>query len=199
MRAGSNGQTQTLAARLATLFEEAARSEAAELEAELASLPDRIGDLSRRLVALDRRMPRASKRLRELRQLSSSEAAWRAGEELKRVQCVAGVHHAEIDGSALLVFTEAIVVAARALGAYRIAIRLDGDIRVESLDRLGPRPAWDHPHVQDGLPCLGNLRPGVLKLISELELGLAVQVLLDFLRTYVAETAYTPIEGWPAA
>jgi hypothetical protein len=199
MRAGSNGHGQTLASQLAMLLGEAAAAEEAVLATELASIPDRIGDLSRRLVALDRSMPRASKRLRELRQLSSTEAARRAGEELERIQGVAGVHHAEIEGSALVVFTAPIVVASRALGAYRIAIRLDGDVRIESLDRLGPRPAWDHPHVQAGLPCLGNLRPGVLKLVSELELGLAVQVLLDFLRTYEAETAYTPIDGWPPA
>jgi hypothetical protein len=112
---------------------------------------------------------------------------------------VQGVRETRIEDSALIVVTEPIVVAARALGAYRLTIRLTGDIRIDSLDRAGPRPAWDHPHVQDGLPCLGNLRPGVLKLIAELEVGLAVQVLLDFLRSYQAETAYTPIERWPAA
>jgi hypothetical protein len=46
---------------------------------------------------------------------------------------------------------------------------------------------------------LGNLRSGVLKLIAEFELALAVQLLLDFLAIYQPETAYTPIEGWPAA
>ena len=85
------------------------------------------------------------------------------------------------------------------LGSYCVRIDLAGDVRVESLDHLGPKPLWDHQHVQGGLPSLGNLREGVLKLIAEYELALAVQVLLDFLRTYNPGTAYTPIEGWPAA
>jgi hypothetical protein len=197
VQAGSN--TQTLSYELAALFREAAAAEEASAEADLESIPARIEDLSRRLVALDRRLPIVARRLGELRRLSETELARRAADELRRVRSVYGVQQAGIEDSALIVLTEPIVVAARALGAYRISIKLGGDIRIESVNHGGPRPAWDHPHVQDGLPCLGNLRPGVLKLIAELELGLTVQVLLDFLRSYQAETAYTPIEGWPIA
>jgi hypothetical protein len=85
------------------------------------------------------------------------------------------------------------------LGGYRIELDLAGDVRIESLDKLGPKPHWDHPHVQDGLPCLGNLREGVLKLIAQYQLALAIQVLLEFLSTYDPAEAYTSIEGWPHA
>jgi hypothetical protein len=78
-------------------------------------------------------------------------------------------------------------------------LELDGDVRIESVSRLGPKPGWDHPHVQDGRPCLGNLREGVLKLIAEYELALAVQVTMGFLETYQPESAYCAIEGWPRA
>lgn len=174
-------------------------SEQASLEAELASIPTQIAELSRRLVGLDRRLPAATRRLEELS--SPADLDRFAEAELERLLAVPGVDGATAASSTLRVLTERIRIAwegaAYDLGRYRLVLDLAGDVRIESLDKLGPRPAWDHPHVQDGLPCLGNLREGVLKLIAEYELALAVQVLLDFLHTYQPDSAYTPLEGWP--
>jgi hypothetical protein len=113
------------------------------------------------------------------------------------------VEGGEIHGLALHVLTQPVHIlwesTRYALGGYRIVLDLHGDVRIESRDNLGPKPGWDHPHVQDGRPCLGNVREGVLKLIARYELALAAQVLVGFLETYQPEGAYCAIERWPRA
>ncbi len=174
------------------------RQEAA-LKGEVDLIPGQIAELSRRLAALDRRLPVVAHRLEGLRAKADVDAFARA--ELDRLRGLPGVHEVGIDGSAVAVLTDPCHIAWQGttyeLGSYRVVLDLDGDVRVDSLDGHPPKPAWGHPHVQDGLPCLGNLREGVLKLVAEYELALATQVLLDFLSSYQPETAYTPIEGWP--
>jgi hypothetical protein len=186
---------------LRALLARSIASQKAASEAELATIPAQIAELSRRLVALDRRLPACVRRLDELRALIGDRLGAFADAEFERLMAVPGVRDVQADGSTLLVITEPMSIewngARHALGAYRLNLDLAGDVRIDSVDKLGPKPAWDHPHVQDGLPCLGNLRAGVLKLIAEYELALAVRVLLDFLSTYDPEGAYTPIEGWP--
>jgi hypothetical protein len=204
IRMGSNGGTRTpssaeSAASLADLLARASAAEQAALESDAASIRAELATLSRRLVALDRRLPATQRRLVQLRSLADLDLERHAERELGRILSLPGIGSAVVEHAALVVETQPLVVRDRALGRFQLEIALAGDIRVTSLDRRGPRGAWDHPHVQAGLPCLGNLREGILKLIAELELALAVQVLLDFLHTYQPETAYTPIEGWPPA
>jgi hypothetical protein len=184
---------------LRDLLAESAAAQRAAAEAELALVPAQLAELSRRFVALDRRLPAAARRLEELRAIADLDRF--AGAELERLLAVRGIRSAAVAGSTLHVLTAPVLIGWGAAtydpGAYRLILDLAGDVRIESLDRRGPKPSWDHPHVQDGLPCLGNLREGVLKLIAEYELALATQVLIDFLGTYHPDDAYTPLEGWP--
>lgn len=158
-----------------------------------------MAELSRQFVTLDRRLLSYSRRAKELRTLTGVPES--ASQELERLLAVRGVRAAEVAGSQLRVLTHQLMLESEGstynLGEYRILLDLAGDVRIESISRLGPKPHWDHPHIQDGLPCLGNLREGVLKLMARYELALATQVLMDFLSTYNADTAYCPIEGWP--
>jgi hypothetical protein len=185
---------------LADLVARSVAAQQAAAEADLTTIPGQLAELSRRFVALDRRLPAAVRRMEWLRARPDSSEF--ATAELERLQAVRGVRAVQVTGSALQVETERIIIAwgdrRYDLGAYCLVLDLDGDVRVVALDGRGPKSHWDHPHVQNALPCLGNLRAGVLKLIAEYELALATQVLLDFLRTYVPDTAYTPIDGWPA-
>jgi hypothetical protein len=132
-----------------------------------------------------------------------SESAASAEADLSRLLAVPGVQQVEVHGQALHILTQPVELAWREahyhLGRYRIVLDLAGDLRVESIDGLGPKPGWDHPHVQDSRPCLGNAREGILKLIARYELALAAQVLVGFLETYLPEGAYCAIEGWPRA
>ncbi len=168
-------------------------------EEDAQAVRSQLAELSRQFVTLDRRLLSYSRRAKELRTLTDVPES--AGQELERLLAVRGVRAAEVAGSQLRVLTHQLMLESEGstynLGEYRILLDLAGDVRIESISRLGPKPHWDHPHIQDGLPCLGNLREGVLKLMARYELALATQVLMDFLSTYNADTAYCPIEGWP--
>ena len=61
----------------------------------------------------------------------------------------------------------------------------------------GVSVAWIHPHVQGDLPCLGNARVGVEKLLGDLQFVPAAQVMIRFLSTYDEETAYCDLGQWP--
>lgn len=184
---------------LRVLLASSIRSEESVAEEDAQVVRSQLAELSRRFVMLDRRLISHSRRTEELRTLKDVPES--AGQELERLLAVRGVRTAEVAGSQLRVTTHPLGLESGGstynLGEYRILLDLAGDVRIESISRLGPKPHWDHPHIQDALPCLGNLREGVLKLIARYELALAMQVLMDFLSTYNADTAYCPIEGWP--
>ena len=170
-------------------------------EERVAALRDELQVVSRRLVTLDRQLLANTRRSETLRDLQDPVAS--AAEELRRVLAVRGVQSVEVVDRALHVMTDPVQIewegARYDLGVYRLVLDLDGDLQIQSISRLGPKPGWDHPHVQDGRPCLGNLREGVLKLIAEYELALAVQVAIGFLEVYQPESAYCAIERWPRA
>ena len=170
-------------------------------EQDLAAGREELQRLSRRFVTLERQLLAQSRRAGELRELSETDASAEA--ELARLLAVPGVQQVEVHGQALHVLTHPVALAWQGerydLGRYRIVLDLAGDLRIESIDGLGPKLGWDHPHVQDGRPCLGNAREGVLKLIARFELALAAQVLVGFLEMYQPEGAYCAIEGWPRA
>jgi hypothetical protein len=167
----------------------------------VAALQDELQVLSRRLVTLDRQLLAHTRRSAMLCDLRDSVAS--AEEELRRVLAVRGVQTIEIVDRTLHVVTDPIQIewegVRYCLGVYRLVLNLDGDVYIHSISKFGPKPAWGHPHVQDVRPCLGNLREGMLKLIAEYELALAVQVAMGFLESYQPESAYCAIERWPRA
>jgi hypothetical protein len=170
-------------------------------EHDLVAGREELQRLSRRFVTLERRLQHQARSAEALRALDDPAAS--AGRELDRLLALPSVEGVEVHGLALHVLTQPVRIlwdgARYDLGGYRIVLDLHGEVRIKSRDNLGPKPGWDHPHVQDGRPCLGNAREGVLKLIARYELGLAAQVLVGFLETYQPEGAYCAIEGWPRA
>lgn len=190
---------------LARAFREAVRASLQEqrsiAHADVAAAQEELQRLSRRLVTLERHLIDRTRRADALRDLGNPAA--NAEAEMNRLVAVPGVSAVEIHGQRLHVLTDPVRIAwdgARYdLGSYRIVLDLNGDVRIESRDNLGPKSGWDHPHVQDGRPCLGNAREGVLKLTARYELALAAQVLVGFLATYQPESAYCALDRWPVA
>lgn len=86
------------------------------------------------------------------------------------------------------------------VGRFRIELSPTTGARVFLIEQpAGVAVAWIHPHVQADLPCLGNARVGVEKLLGDLQFVAATEVLLRFLGTYDEDTAYCPLGAWPAA
>ena len=57
--------------------------------------------------------------------------------------------------------------------------------------------SYPHPHVSsDGVPCWGNLGPGIGKLLGEGQYAALVSVILEFLHSYNERDAYRHIETW---
>jgi len=81
------------------------------------------------------------------------------------------------------------------LGQYVITISFqESDIRIENLVESGRD--YDHPHVSNGVPCLGNLTVGVSKLLAEVDYAGLLQVLVQFLESYNDGNPYLKIEHW---
>ncbi|MEK7338752.1 MAG: hypothetical protein AABZ75_05190, partial [candidate division NC10 bacterium] len=82
------------------------------------------------------------------------------------------------------------------LGCFQIDLGETGTIAVRNL--TDPYGLYDHPHVWDGRPCLGNVREGLAKLVAEYQWVAAAEVLLDFLRTVTPRDWYVPVTQWKA-
>jgi hypothetical protein len=55
---------------------------------------------------------------------------------------------------------------------------------------------YDHPHIDSGAACLGNIGRGIIRMLAEFELFGALQVIHTFLNSYNSESPYKKIEYW---
>lgn len=81
------------------------------------------------------------------------------------------------------------------VGKFEIVISLNGEVRMyNTTKRFGTN---DHPHVDNGIPCLGNIKETIPKMIFQGDyLGL-LSLLHDFLLAYNPDGPYTKLtEGW---
>jgi hypothetical protein len=80
------------------------------------------------------------------------------------------------------------------LGRFRVEIRFNGEVAIRNLTR--PYGYYDHPHVWNGKPCLGNIHQCVLKLVGEFQWVAAAEVLLEYLKSVNPKGWYIPITHW---
>ncbi len=83
------------------------------------------------------------------------------------------------------------------IGDFRIEIYLNGYVHISNTDNHGRYTFYEHPHIRDGKPCLGNQTEALSKLIAEGQLSTVVAILLSFLQSYNPEDAYCEITCWP--
>lgn len=80
------------------------------------------------------------------------------------------------------------------LGTYTIRLtkRKVNDCRaITSIERQeGPINAYQHPHVNHGVPCLGNIRGHVFKLHKDGDLDCVLETLIQFLNSYSDENPF---------
>jgi hypothetical protein len=165
---------------------------------EVRAAEEAVEDLSARLRSAVRTLHGARARGRALADLSVSDLE----RDAAVLADMPGVATVEVRDDAIHVITSQVTIArdgaTHALGTFRIALSPRTGVRVFRVDAPpAVRVAWIHPHVQADLPCLGNARVGVEKLLGDLQLVAAAEVMLRFLETYDAETAYCDLSAWP--
>ncbi len=104
-----------------------------------------------------------------------------------------------VDGDNLVALTHKVQIIhdgkRHEIGEFEVRITLhSGDLNIKNLN--GRTEDCDHPHVQEGKPCLGNIGPGVIKMIAEFELFGTLQMLHSFLHSYNEDSPYVKIERW---
>ncbi len=169
------------------------------LQAEIAFLEDGVEEMARRIAADTRRLTEGRRRLRLL--YGERDPAESSGRELESLQALPGVREARIQDGRISLTTAPILVEYEGrryrLGCFHLDLHFNGDVRILNLtDRIG---LYDHPHVQEGRPCLGTVREGVAKLLGEFQFVAATEVLIDFLRTVNPADWRLPVLHWPEA
>ena len=124
--------------------------------------------------------------------------------EFDKLICMDGVENVHVTEDRVEVFTSHVYIKHRKttydIGKFRIDISLSGVLRVHNLTQKITTDQYTlyHPHVKsDGQCCLGNIGPGVAKLIAEYQFAVVTQILIQFLQTYNPDNPYGKIEWWP--
>ena len=170
----------TLDARLRRLRQ---ATEVEALEGELRELDVNLRTSGRQMRDLERRLTVAQRRLTEL--ADHQDRPETLARDFDRIVALPGVEDVGVNDSALQVFTEPIVIEygfrRYRLGRYRLDLYFDGRLFIQNLtDRYD---TYDHPHVESGRPCLGNIQDWVQRLLAQREFTAATEVLLQYLRT----------------
>ncbi|MBI3780419.1 MAG: hypothetical protein HY278_05085 [candidate division NC10 bacterium] len=167
------------------------------LETEIRSTEEALEIAALQITAETRHLQEYRRRLRHLRgELINDEADLvRDLDLLSKCPDVADV---TASPTGLRVITRRIQAAQGgkqfSLGAFQIDLLYNGEITIYNLtSRHG---YYDHPHIWNGKPCLGNVRQGLAKLIGEYQLAAASEVVIDFLKTINPKDWHTSIEHW---
>ena len=167
------------------------------LETEIGSAEEALEIASRQITAETRHVQECRRRLRHLRgELIDDEAD--QSRELNRLLRHPDVADVTASPTGLRVITRRIQAAHGgkqfSLGAFQIDLLYNGEITIYNLtSRHG---YYDHPHIWNGKPCLGNIRQGLAKLIGEYQLAAASEVIIDFLKTINPKDWHASIEHW---
>ena len=135
------------------------------------------------LDAEERRLSDYLKRLQALRTLREDEERYGSGfHQLLRLP---EVREVRVKRGAVSFFTDTIHVEYQKkryrLGRFRIDVAFDGSVFIKNL--TDPYETYDHPHVSEGRPCLGNIQEWVRRLVEDYQFGAAAQVLIEYLKT----------------
>lgn len=176
-----------------------AESEQKQLEEEIQKTAEQISRLSDQLRSASRTLHSARRRLAACKAILANERA-QFERDFDQLTSLPLVRSVEVDGSMIRVLTDDIIIEHEAqryrIGRFAIELDLEKGIKIVNVENSSKKSAWDHPHVQANLPCLGNLRDGFEKLLGECQIVPLVSMLLQFLGSYNPETAYGPIEHW---
>jgi hypothetical protein len=169
------------------------------LQERIATQEQNLKEISRQLESQTRLLNSCLDRLRMLSRLKEAEDSEEAlGRDIEALLGVPEVRGVEILGDRLCILTDTIdtVVAGKRyrLGRFHLDIRFNGDVAIRNLTRA--YGYYDHPHVWNTKPCLGNIGPSILKMVSEFQWVAAAELLLEYVKTVTPKEWYAPIEHW---
>ena len=177
-----------------------------DVERERVRLRDQLETRRAELTRLSTEMRQLSRELhlgrRKLAGLDEEQAEERARFErdFDELLQLPHVRRVEAVGSMIRVLTEPIEIEYEGhryrIGEFALELGLDFGIKVVNLNNTSWSTGWDHPHVQGGYPCLGNLKEGCEMLLGEFQLVPLVSLLMQFLESYDRVSAYGPITLW---
>lgn len=173
------------------------QEETAFLEQEMRFTEENLEEYARRITAETRRLFAFQQRLTTLRGAPAQHEQHL--KDLDQLKELPEVREVQVQDGRIMVFTTPLTTEFGGrefhLGSYRMEISFGGDIRIRNMtDALG---AYDHPHIYQGRPCLGNIREGVAKMIGEYQFVAVVYILLDFLKMVNPKDWRVPIAYWP--
>ncbi len=171
--------------------------EVERLEQEIDGIERALEDCGRRITAETRALAERRRRLRALQDLPPEPA--NTLREFERIRELPEVRQVDVADGAITLITHPLDAECDGhryrVGAFRVDIHFEGDVRMTNL--TDPRGLYDHPHIRQARPCLGNIREGVAKLVGEFEFAAAAQVLIDFLKTVNSHDWRLPVFYWP--
>ncbi len=182
-----------------TTSQERVAEEIRFLQDEIAFLEDGVEEMARRIAADTRRLKEGRRRVRLLQ--GCRDLPETGGREMERLQALPEVCEARAQDGRISLTTVPILTEYGGrwyrLGRFQLELHFNGDVRIVNLtDRIGP---YDHPHIHQGRPCLGNVREGIAKHLGEFQFVPATEVLIDFLKTVNPADWRLPVLHWPEA
>ena len=172
----------------------------AELERNLLSKETKVRDLGAEITHLWRdilALRQTLKSLQETQQNLNRDSSV----EFERLSRLSEIKSIDVGAGCLKVDTNPLVVDHGGkkfrMGEFRFEIYLNGYVHLINLSNPCRYPFYDHPHIRDGKPCLGNHTEALSKLIAEGQFSTVVAILLSYLQSYNPEDAYCDITLWP--
>ena len=120
--------------------------------------------------------------------------------ELQKMANYENIKITEVSGkSALVGHTEEVLIDFEGkrykLGKFKITLQ-NAQATIENLTRK--QSSYDHPHVSKTIPCLGDLKASLPKLMGKHEYALVFDILFKFLTSYNPNSPYQAITKWPS-
>ena len=171
-----------------------------KVDQDLIAKETKVRELGMEITSLWRDIVFLRRSLQNLRQASDArQPDYRL--EFDRLNKISGVKALNIGAGFLTIDTDTIMIHHQDkryhIGDFRVDIYMNGYVRMHNINNPGRYPYYDHPHIRDGEPCVGNHTEAVAKLISEGQLSTVAVILLFYLQSYNPEDAYCEIAYWP--
>ncbi len=194
------GHHESLGSRFKELSQAWIDEQTTRLERDLAVKETRVRDLGTEITHVWRDILLVRQELKTLLQ-AQEDLSRRYEEDLDRILKMSGVKGVDVGPGFIKVETGPIVInyqgKAFHIGEFRIEIYLNGFIHLSNTNNSCRYPFYDHPHVRDRKPCMGNHTEALSKLIAEGQWSTVVAILLSYLQSYNPEDAYCEITSWP--